>query len=78
MGVFIKYQYAWYTTRMEIRPQINTCVQTPDTIKCDHILEILCNGDKKLGFVNVYNLSILKGNKFLGRTLIKMCMEKYR
>ena len=54
---------------MEIRPQINTCVQTPDTIKCDH--EILCNGDKKSGFVNVYNLSILKGNKFQGN-LIKM------
>ena len=76
MGVFsLSINMQGTPPRMEIRPQINTCVQTPDTIKCDHILEILCNDDKKLGFVNVYNLSILKGNKFLGRTLIKMCME---
>ena len=76
MGVFsLSINMHGTPPRMEIRPQINTCVQTSDTIKCDHILEILCNDDTKLGNVNVYDLSILKGSKFLGRTLIKMCME---
>jgi hypothetical protein len=55
----------------EIRPQINTCVETDNF--CDHILEILTRDDGPLKNVNVYNLTEVR--PFLGRNIILSCMQ---
>lgn len=62
-----------YNGVFEMRPQINTCIET-DTY-CDHILEILTRNDSKLTNVEPYNLTTVK--PFLGRNILLLCVQNF-
>ena len=62
-----------YDGVFEMRPQINTCIET-DTY-CDHILEILTRNDSKLTNVEPYNLTSVR--PFLGRNILLLCVQNF-
>ena len=59
------------TDVLELRPQINTCIEE----NCDHILEIITILDESYNkyLTNIYDLSII--DSFFGRNILLLCVQ---
>lgn len=62
-----------YDGVFEMRPQLNTCIETDKY--CDHILEILTRNDSKLTSVELYNFTSVR--PYLGRNILLLCVQNF-